>query len=80
MAGQKEFLGLNVFDQAIDRLVKEYKDGHRIVVSFSGGKDSTVCLELCIIAATMTNRLPVDVVMRDEEIMHPGTYEYCERI
>ena len=80
MAGQKEFLGLNVFDKSIDRLVKEYKDGHRIVVSFSGGKDSTVALELCIISATMTNRLPVDVVMRDEEIMHPGTYEYCERI
>lgn len=72
--------GKSVFDAALDRLVDLYSEGHRIVVSFSGGKDSTVCLELAIIAAQITNRLPVEVGMRDEEIMLPGTFEYCERV
>jgi predicted phosphoadenosine phosphosulfate sulfurtransferase len=73
-------LGISVFDAAIDRLVRLYEEGHRLVVSFSGGKDSTVCLQMALIAAEMTGRLPVELVMRDEEIMVPGTYEYCERV
>lgn len=73
-------LGVDVFSEALTRLVAVYEQGHRVVISFSAGKDSGVCLELCIMAATMTNRLPVEVVMRDEEIMFPGTYEYAERV
>jgi predicted phosphoadenosine phosphosulfate sulfurtransferase len=69
----------SVFDAALDRLIAVYSEGHRVVVSFSAGKDSGVCLELCIIAARLTNRLPVEVAMRDEEIMYPGTFEYAER-
>jgi len=61
-------------------MVTLYEQGHRIVVSFSAGKDSGVCLEICLIAARMTGRLPVEVIMRDEEIMFPGTFEYAERI
>jgi predicted phosphoadenosine phosphosulfate sulfurtransferase len=70
----------NVFDAALERLTALYADGHRIVVSFSAGKDSGVCLELVILAARSTDRLPVEVVMRDEEVMYPGTFEYAERV
>ena len=76
----KSYTGNNVFDSALDRLVSLYEEGHTVVCSFSGGKDSTICLELCVLAATITNRLPVHVTMRDEEIMYPGTFEYCERV
>lgn len=72
-------LGMSVFDAALQRYVELYEAGHRLVVSFSGGKDSTVSLEMAVLAATMTGRLPVDVVMRDEEIMFPGVFEYIER-
>lgn len=73
-------LGVNVFDAALDRIIGLYSAGHEIIVSFSAGKDSGVVTELAIIAAQMTGRLPVKVVMRDEEIMFPGTFEYAERI
>jgi 3'-phosphoadenosine 5'-phosphosulfate sulfotransferase (PAPS reductase)/FAD synthetase len=39
-----------------------------------------VVLNLAILAANITGRLPVDVVMRDEEILYPGTFEYAERV
>ncbi len=76
----RSYTGTSVFEQAIDRMVKVYEGGHRVVLSFSGGKDSGCMLEICIIAARLTNRLPVEAVMRDEEIMLPGTFEYCERV
>lgn len=72
--------GRNVLAEAIDRLEVLYAEGHALVVSFSAGKDSTVCLNVALEAARRTNRLPVKVVMRDEEIMFPGTYEYAERV
>lgn len=73
--------GYPVFDAAIDRLVELYSDPlKRLIVAFSAGKDSGVVMELAIIAARMTDRLPVEVVMRDEEVMYPGTFEYCERV
>lgn len=73
-------LGRDVFEEALSRMVRVYENGDRVVVSFSAGKDSGVCLELCVLAATIADRLPVEVVMRDEEIMYPGTYEYAERV
>ncbi|OYT62417.1 hypothetical protein B6U67_04485 [Methanosarcinales archaeon ex4484_138] len=76
----KREIDMNVFDAAVDRMKKLYANGHRIVVSFSAGKDSGVCVEICRIAAEATGRLPVEVAMRDEEIMFPGTFEYAERL
>lgn len=72
--------GQNVLDAAIERLRRLYEDGHRLVYSFSGGKDSGVCVELGIVAARLAGCLPIDVVMRDEEIMYPGTFDYVERV
>ncbi len=79
MAGRRR-LGRNVLDVAIERMVRVYEAGHRVIVSFSAGKDSGICLEVCLIAARKTGRLPIEVMMRDEEIMFPGTFEYAERV
>lgn len=80
MAMPRRKVGKNVFDEGVSRMSDVYKAGSRVICSFSGGKDSTVCLELCIIAARETGRLPVEVIMRDDEIMFPGTFEYAERV
>lgn len=77
----KAFSSTNVYDAALQRTVNLYKDeSNRIIVAFSAGKDSGAVLEVCVEAARLTGRLPVEVWMRDEEIMYPGTYEYAERI
>jgi len=72
--------GHDVFEEALQRLTELYAGGHTVVVAFSAGKDSGVCLELAIMAARATGRLPVHVSMRDEEVMLPGTFEYAERV
>ncbi len=72
--------GMNVFDSALRRLEEVYAEGHTVVVSVSGGKDSGTCLELAIMAAKKTGRLPVYACTQDEEVFYPGTAEYMERM
>ena len=68
-------LGVNVFDAAVQRLTALYRAGHRVVVALSGGKDSTVCLELAVLAARECDRLPVEAFFVDEEVSVPGVAE-----
>ncbi|MHC4404508.1 MAG: phosphoadenosine phosphosulfate reductase domain-containing protein, partial [Planctomycetota bacterium] len=72
-------LGTNVFDAAVERLTALYRAGHRVVVACSGGKDSTACLELAVLAARDTDNLPVEAFFVDEEVGIPGTVEFIER-
>lgn len=72
-------LGVDVFKMATKRMRELYAAGHTVVVSFSAGKDSGACLEVALRAAEEEGRGPVNVVMRDEEIMFPGTFEFAER-
>lgn len=76
----KLHLQKNVFDAALDRLQELYEQDHTIVISQSGGKDSTVCMELAIMAADAAGKLPINVIHRDEEILFPNTYEYLDRV
>lgn len=77
---QKALTGRNVFDETLARLIDLYQSPHRVVISFSGGKDSTVLLELAIKAARSVGRLPIDVSMLDEEIIADRTVEYVLRV
>jgi predicted phosphoadenosine phosphosulfate sulfurtransferase len=72
--------GASVFDAALARIRELYASGHRVVVSFSGGKDSTVTLELAALAARAEGEPVVEAVMRDDEIMPPGTFQYAKRL
>ena len=73
------YTGMTVLDRAVERMYEIYKEGHRVLISFSGGKDSTVALEVCILAASQANKLPVEIVMRDEEVMFPDTIDFQRR-
>lgn len=74
----------NVFDTAVERMRILFAEGHRVVVSFSAGKDSGVAVEVCLRAMKEAGRgngpsSQLDVVMRDEEILYPGSFEFAER-
>ena len=52
----------NVWDAALDRIRWIYDEFPEVVVSFSGGKDSTVLMELTKIVAREKGRLPLKVM------------------
>lgn len=72
-------LDIDVFEAAERRFDYLYDTFDRVIIAFSGGKDSTACLELARAAARRKGRLPVDVFFFDEEAIYPETIELCER-
>lgn len=77
---KKKYREENVFDAALNRIRYIYDRFDKVVVSFSGGKDSTAVLNTALIVAKERNRLPLDVVFFDEEAIHPPTIEYVHRV
>jgi predicted phosphoadenosine phosphosulfate sulfurtransferase len=76
----KRYLDINVYEAAKDRIRKVYEDFEKVYVSFSGGKDSGVMLELAIEVAREMNRLPVNALYIDLEAQYRNTIEYVERM
>jgi predicted phosphoadenosine phosphosulfate sulfurtransferase len=68
------------YDLAVERVGKCFDRFDKVVVSFSGGKDSTACLQIALDAATRRNALPLEVVSFDEEAIPPDTVEYMDRV
>lgn len=76
----KIFLDHDVFTAALDRirwLMDEFDD---YCVFSSGGKDSTVTLELVTIVAREKNRLPVPVIFIDQEAEWSFTIDHIKEI
>lgn len=67
----------NVYEAALDRIRWLYDefDG-RISVSTSGGKDSTVVMELALMVAKEKGCLPLDVMWLDQECEYAATVNY----
>lgn len=78
--GKKQYVAGDVYRAALARFRESFRRFDTIAVSFSGGKDSTVCLNLCLEVARELRRLPLEVYFWDEEAIHPETIEYVERI
>jgi len=79
-ANQKVRLNESCYDLSIKRIEYLFDTFDYVTVSFSGGKDSTVCLNLCLEVARKKNRLPLNVYTFDEECIPPETVEYMDRI
>lgn len=79
MIRKKEYLEKNVWEKALERIEYLYNSFDKVVVSFSGGKDSTAVLNATLKVAKKLNKLPLEVVFFDEEAIHPPTIEYVKR-
>jgi len=76
----KIFLKQNVFDAARERISYILDEFQNFGVWFSGGKDSTVTLELVLQVAEEKGRLPVPVVFLDQEAEWRAVVEYTRAV
>lgn len=63
----KVYTGDNVLTAARARVARIFDEFQTVIVSFSGGKDSTVVLHLALAEATARQRLPLRVLFIDQE-------------
>lgn len=68
------------WEAALDRTRAAFTQFDSCFVSFSGGKDSTVVLNLALIVAEELDRFPIRVVFWDEEAIAYETEDYCRRV
>lgn len=78
--GKKIEVESDCMSLAIERMEYLFDTFDHVSVSFSGGKDSTACLNLALRMATEKKRLPLDVYTFDEEAIPPETVEYMARV
>jgi predicted phosphoadenosine phosphosulfate sulfurtransferase len=74
----QNYLSTNVFEEALNRIRFIYDECDDVIVSMSGGKDSTVTFELCKIVARERDRLPVKVFWLDQEAEWTATERYMK--
>lgn len=77
---KKKYNDQNVYNQAIKRIDYVYSHFENVYLSFSGGKDSGVLLNLVIESARRLGRLPVKVLILDLEAQYQHTIDYIERM
>jgi predicted phosphoadenosine phosphosulfate sulfurtransferase len=77
---QKKQIDIDVYTQTLDRMRYVFDTFDKVVVSFSGGKDSTAVLNTALLVAKEKNKLPLKVVFYDEEVIPPPTIEYVHRV
>ena len=70
----------NVYDMAKERFRSLFTRFDKVFVSFSGGKDSTIVLNLALDVAKEIDYGPVDVLFVDEEVNTPETVAYMHRV
>lgn len=70
----------NVFEEALNRIRFVFDNCDDIIVSMSGGKDSTVLFELAMMVAKEKNRLPLKVFWLDQEAEWQATVDYMKSI
>jgi predicted phosphoadenosine phosphosulfate sulfurtransferase len=77
--GRRE-LDADVWSLCLDRTRRAFESFDHVLVSFSGGKDSTVVLNAALMVAEEVGRLPVRTVFYDEEAIPYETEDFVRRV
>lgn len=77
---KKHVVDEDVLTLARQRMAQAFDQFDTVMVSFSGGKDSTVVLNLALEEAERRNRLPLWVLSFDEEAIPYQTEDYMRRV
>jgi predicted phosphoadenosine phosphosulfate sulfurtransferase len=70
----------NVLQAALNRIRFLFDEFPNVIVGFSGGKDSTATLNLCLQVAEEKKRLPLKVLFIDQEAEWQGTIDYVTNV
>ena len=76
----KIYSNKTVLEAAKERIKFLFEDFENVVVSYSGGKDSTVILGLCLEVARELNRLPLKVMFLDQESELAATIDIVQEV
>ena len=72
-------LDSDVLVAAKERMRATFNDYDKVVVFYSGGKDSPCVLKVSILVARDLSKLPVEVLFCDEDVLPPETEEMVMR-
>ncbi len=75
----KIFLNENVWDSALQRIHRIFDDFDNVIISTSGGKDSTITMQLALKVAEERGRLPLKMMFLDQEAEYRMTIEYMRK-
>ena len=76
----QNFLSISVLEAALKRLAFVFDNCDDVIVSMSGGKDSTVLFELARRVAQERGRLPLKVYWLDQEAEWQATEDYMRTV
>ncbi len=76
----KQYLSENVYDACRNRMKILFTEFEKVYVSFSGGKDSGVMLNMAIDVARELGKLPVNALIVDLEAQYKHTMDYVQRM
>jgi predicted phosphoadenosine phosphosulfate sulfurtransferase len=77
---KKRYLDVDCVSAAEERIEYLFNQYDKVIVNFSGGKDSTALLYITLRVAKRIGKLPVEAVYIDHEAEGLGTVQLCEEI